>query len=260
MNKTNITVSDKFLLDLSKHNNKKEELKLKTIYSIFPEMNKKTISWRLHSLVKEGKIYKTGHGIYSLNKDDGANISAGYEYLQRKSQEVYDSLSEYGYEFYISGLDSLVGEILHLPEEYPVIIVAEADGIKEIQEILYEKDMIVFTEKDLDILEKTILWNKMDAIILKGKEFSLAVDNISLKEKGFIDLYYAVTRMEYQFSVAELSRIYESLQRNNSITLPKIRLAAMERGIIDEINWLININKMPKKVIEFMNYQLKETE
>ncbi len=258
MNKENMTVDETFLSELSKHMNNGDELSLKVIYSLFPEINRKTISWRLYSLVQQGKLYKTGHGIYSLNRNNEDNLSAGYEYLQRKSKEIYDILTGYGYDFYITGMDSLVGEILHMPENYPVIIIVEESGIKEIQEVLYEKDMIVLTEKDRDILEKTILRNKVDVILLRGKDFSLATDNISQKEKGFIDLYYAVTRMEYGVSVPELSRIYQSLQRNNFIAMAKMKAAAKDRGVSVEINWLIEMNKASEKTIEFMSYQIKE--
>ena len=257
MNKENMTVDEKFLREISKHMNNGGELSLKMIYSLFPEMNRKTISWRLYSLVQKGKLYRTGHGIYSRNSNNENNMSAGYEYMQKKSKEIYDILTEYGYDFYISGMDSLVGEILHMPENYPVIIIVEESGIKEIQEVLNEKDMIVLTEKDRNLLENTILKNKVDVILLRGKDFSLSTDNISLKEKGFIDLYYAVTRMEYGISVPELSRIYQSLNRNHSITMAKLKAAAKDRGISVEINWLIEMNKASEKTIEFMSYQIK---
>lgn len=252
-----MTVDEKFLNELSKHMKKSEELSLKMIYSLFPEMNKKTISWRLYSFVQKGMIFNTGHGIYSLKSNNEDNLSAGYEYLQRKSKEIYDILTEYGYDFYITGMDALVGEILHIPQNYPVLIVIEESGIKEIQEVLNEKDMIVLTEKDRGLLDKKILRNKVDVILLIGKDFSLATDNISQKEKGFIDLYYAVTRLEYAVSVPELSRIYQSLKRNNAITMAKIKKAAKDRGIYVEINWLIEMNKASEKTIEFMSYQIK---
>lgn len=258
MKKENITVEDKFLSELSKYMSNSNELTIKVIYTLFPEMNRKTISWRLYSLVQQGKLYKTGHGIYSINRNNEDNVAAGYEYLQRKSKEIYDILTEYGYDFYITGMDSLVGEILHMPENYPVLITIEESGIKEIQEVLNERNMIVITEKDRDILKKTILRNKVDVILLKGRDFSLATDNISQKEKGFIDLYYAVTRMEYGVSVPELSRIYQSLQRNNSIAMAKMKAAAKDRGIAIEINWLIEMNNVSEKTIEFMSYQIKE--
>lgn len=67
--------------------------------------------------------------------------------------------------------------------------------------------MIVLTEKGHEILQKTILKNKVDVILLKRRNFFLAIDYISHNEKGFVDLYYAITRMEYGVSVQDLSRI-----------------------------------------------------
>jgi len=78
----------------------------------------------LYKLVEQGKLYRTGHGYYARSEKKEHN-AAGYDYLQNKSKKVYDTLMEYCYDFYISGLDSLVGEILHLPEQYPVILVVE---------------------------------------------------------------------------------------------------------------------------------------
>ncbi len=258
MSTKNITVDEKFYSELSKHMKNGDEMSLKRIYSLFPEMNNKTVSWRLYSLVQQGKLYKTGHGYYSMQKNSGNNIAAGYEYLQKKSQMIYDTLIDYGYNFYITGLDSLVGEILHMPENYPVLIIIEQSWMKEIQDLLNEKELIVLTEMDRDILGKPILRNKIDVILLKGKDFSLSTDNISQKEKGFVDLYYAVTRMEYGVSIQEVSRIYQNLQRNNSIAMAKMKNAAKDRGIATEINWLIELNKASEKTLEFMSYQIKE--
>lgn len=258
MSTKNSTTIEKFLSELSDNMNSGDELSLKMIYSLFPKMNRKTISWRLYSLVQQGKLYRTGHGIYSIQKENENNAARGYEYLQRKSKKIYDILIDYGYDFYITGIDSLIGEILHIPENYPVLIIIEESGMMEIQELLNEREFIVLTEKDRDMLEKTILRNKVDVILLKGRDFSLATDNISQKEKGFIDLYYAVTRMEYGISVPELSRIYQSLQRNNSISMAKMKTAAKDRGIVTEIKWLMELKKVSGKTLDFMSYQIKE--
>ena len=257
MSKENLTVNEKFLGEISKHMKNHNEINIKEIYSLFPKINKKTISWRLYSLVQQGKLYKTGHGIYSVNRKRN-NLAAGYDYLQRKSQKVYDILIEYGYDFYITGLDSLVGEILHMPENYPILVIVEEAGMEEIQELLSERNLIVLTEKDRSILEKPIIRNKVDVILLRGKDFSLSTDNISQKEKGFIDLYYAVTRMEYGVSIPELSHIYQSLQRNNSIAIAKMKKSAKDRRIASEINWLMELNIASEKTLEFMSYQIKE--
>ena len=61
------SLNDMFL-KLSKNMATENELSLKEIYQLFPEINKNTISWRLHTLVQEVELYKTGHGFYSLKK------------------------------------------------------------------------------------------------------------------------------------------------------------------------------------------------
>lgn len=71
-------------------------------------------------------------------------------------------------------------------------------------------------------------------------------------------MYYAVTRMEYGVSIPELSHIYQSLQRNNSIAIAKMKKAAKDRRIASEINWLMELNKASEKTLEFMSYQIKE--
>jgi len=258
MNKEKKNLDEDFLSKLLKHMKSGKEISLNEIYSLFTEVNRKTISWRLHSLVQQRKLYRTGHGIYSMTVNSKVNEAVGYEYLQRKSKIIYDTLMEYGYNFYITGLDSLVGEILHMPENYPVLVIIQETNMKVIQEVLNDKEMIVLTEKDLNLLEKTILRDKIDVILLKGKDFTLATDNISQKEKGFIDLYYAVTRLDYGVSVPELSRIYQSLRRNDSITIGKMKSAAKDRNIRNEIYWLIELNKASGKAKEFMSYQIGE--
>lgn len=75
------------------------------------------------------------------------------DHMQKKSQMVYDIVMDYGYDFYIMGLGSLIGEIPHVPEAYPVLLVVEEAGIKEVQNALSEKSLIVFTEKDKGIIE-----------------------------------------------------------------------------------------------------------
>lgn len=258
MNKEKNMLENDFLIKLSEHLKSDKEISLKEIYSLFTDVNRKTISWRLHSLVQQRKIYRTGHGIYSMTGDSKVNEAVGYEYLQRKSKIIYDTLMEYGYNFYITGLDSLIGEILHMPENYPVLVIIQETNMKVIQEVLNDKEMIVLTEKDLSLLEKTVLRNKVDVILLKGKDFTLATDNISQKEKGFVDLYYAVTRLDYGVSVPELSRIYQSLRRNDSVIIGKMKSAAKDRNISNEINWLIELNKASDKAKEFMSYQIEE--
>lgn len=256
MDDKKVTIEDDFLNTISEYMKDSKELDVKQIYKLFPDINKKTISWRLYDLKRQGKIYRTGHGYYSMS-EIVKHTAAGYEYLQKKSREVYDIVSEYGYEFYISGLDALVGEVLHIPEQYPTILIVEEAGIHEIKEALNSKNFFVISEKEKKLFFNDFIKNKVDVIIFKGKDFSLAYEAIADKEKGFIDLYYAITRFEYATSIPELSRIYESMERNKSINTIKMKKSAKDRGITTEINWLLELSKASKKTIEFMAYQTR---
>ena len=252
------TIDESFYRELSENMQKCDELSIQQIYSLFPEVNRKTISWRVHKHVQQGKLYRTANGYYALEKSDIHN-AVGYDKMQKKSKEVYDAVSDYTYEFYVTGLDSLIGEILHLPESYPVLIVVEEVGMNDVLDVLEERGLIAFTENNMKTKENNILRRKSDVIILKGKNFSLSTMHIAQKEKGFVDLYYAVTRLGYSVSIQELSRIYLSMERNRTNGKAKMKESAKDRGISTEINWLMELSKLPEKALEFMTYQTEKT-
>jgi len=254
-----ILPTESFYQELTKHLENGEEMSIRQIYSLYPDINQKTLSWRLYKLVHSGRLYRSGQGYYALFKV-GDNDPAGYNYIQKKSQKLYDIVIDFGYDFYITGLDSLVGEMLHIPEKYPVLLVVEEAGVKEIQYALSDRDYVVFTEKECDIIKEPTMMGKIDALILRGKNFTLSADHIAQKEKGFVDLYYAVTRLEYGISAPELSRIFQNLQRNHSLAALKMKYAARDRGISTEINFLMNLSKTTEKALEFMGHQIKEAQ
>lgn len=250
-------IDDMVYTELLKYMKNGEEMSAKQIYSLFPGVNNATLRWRLHKLVQSGKLQRIGQGQYVLFEITNNN-AVGYDYLQDLSKKVYNIAIDFGYDYYITGLDSLVGEILHIPEKYPVLIVIEDSGIDELQNAISENGLLVFTEKDRGIFGKPTVRDKIDVFILKGKNFNFSKDHIAQKEKGFTDLYYAVTRLEYGVSVQELSRIYQNLIRNQSITPLRMKKAAIDRGVSTEINWLIELSKAPIKAREFMIYQDRE--
>ena len=187
-----------------------------------------------------------------------ANKPIGYDYLQKKSKLMYDVLIEYGYNFYISGLDSLVGEIPHLPERFTTLIVVEKSERKDIKGIFSDNDFFIVDESERILINDENVNYRIDGILLNGKNYDLAFENIALKEKGFVDLYYAVTRLNYGLSVPELFRIYKRLQSENRISKNMLLKAAKDRKILTEIKWIIEINKASTKTLEFISYQMKE--
>ena len=250
-----VTANMDFYLKLAENMQSGEEVSIRQIYSLFPDDNEKTVSWRVYKLVQQGRLQRTGRSYYAL-RDLNQNTAAMYGHMQKKTQEIYDTVADYPYDFFITGMDSLVGELLHIPEKYPVLLVVEESGMEDTRDILSDKGHIVFTEKDRSLLIKHGLKNKADAIIMRGKDFSLSSEHIAHKEQGFVDLYYAVTRMEYGVSIPELSRVYQNMQRNRSLAKAKMKKAARERGVGIEINWLMEIGKASAKTLEFMSYQI----
>ena len=257
MDKVDKTIDEEFLERLVIGMESELELNVKKIYSMFPEVNPKTVLWRLHKLVQQGKLFKVGRGYYSVKREKEHN-AAGYEYLQKKSKNIYDVVSEYGYEFYITGLDALVGEILHVPEQFTVLLVIEEAGMLELREVLSDKGYFVIQENEKKLIQQNVFKSKIDIVILKGKNFELASDRIAIKEKGFVDLYFAATRLDYEISIPELSRIYENMQRNETFTTYKMKQSAKDRGLITEINWLLELRGINPRALEFMSYQIKE--
>lgn len=257
MEKEEKTIDEEFLAKLSLQMENDHEVNVKKIYSMFPEVNPKTISWRLYKLVKQGKLFKAGRGYYSIIREN-EHLAAGYEYLQEKSRNIYDIVSEYGYEFYVTGLDALVGEILHVPEKFTVLLVIEEAGMFELQEVLSVKGYFVIQENEKIFTQQNLFRNQIDVVILKGKNFDLASDRIAIKEKGFVDLYFAATRLNYEIALPELSRIYDNMQRNQTATVYKMKQSAKDRGVATEINWLLELRGFNPRVLEFMSYQIEE--
>lgn len=253
----NVNINEQFYAELSEYMKDAGEASTKQIYSLFPHTNPQTLSWRLHKLVQEGKLFRTERGYYTTIKIQEP-FPPLYDYLQKKTQKVYDKIIEYGYDFYVTGLDSLSIEMLHIPEKYPTLLVVEREGIEYIQDILVSNDFFVFSEKERNIIIKPTVKHKIDVILLNGKDFIFDVGHIAEREKAFIDLYYAVTRLDYSVSVPELSRIYSNLMRTRSLAVTKMKKAAKDRGITTEINWLIESSKLPEKAWEFMSYHAQE--
>lgn len=66
MESENITIDEKFYKELEAHMKNGEELNVRQIYSLFPDSKSKTVSWRVHKFVQQGKLQNTRHG-YSVN-------------------------------------------------------------------------------------------------------------------------------------------------------------------------------------------------
>lgn len=218
---------------------KNSVLSTQEIYELFSDMNKQTVSWHLHKMLEKGKIIQIKHGFYSISKteeEDRNRISL----LPFLSQTAYQILEKTGYNFYLSGLDALTGRGFQISGAYPVIICTDTHRVKDIQlELMRESDFAI-TEDDLLLLDNPIIKSKIQYVILKTNAFcELSKNHFAFVEKAFVDLYYAVTRLDYPLNIEELPHILSLIKPNEY----KYKLSTKDRGLSDELNFLLNYDK-----------------
>ena len=237
------------------------EFTVADIRQLFPQTNPKTVNWKIFKLIQRDLLTRQAQGTYSLKKADSEEVSSSeYDYLSNRARRVYGILQNFGYEYYISGLDGLSEDLLHFPENFPVIAVTEKAGLLELQEELINNQLTVMTQKNYSSKFDRIFSNNFDVILLQGKNFELAKQGIAVKEKAFIDLYYAVTRMNYAFSVQELERTFDTLIRKKAIMSFRIKEAAKDLSISNEIEYIMNISKLPEAARSFAQIRLEKSE
>ena len=208
------------------------------IYSLFPEMNQKTVSWHLNQEVMKGNIRKAGHGAYEI----GTHIpekEERQENIPQLSRIVYECLLNSGYDFYLSGLDCLNGLAFQVDGQYPVILCVKKECLKDVQLLLMREFDLAITEEEKDLLSEETLKRRIQFVVLKSNDFTLQKEHFAFKEKAFVDLYYAVTRLEYPLDISELPHVLSLISPN----VYRFRRATKDRGLSSELNFLLSYNK-----------------
>ena len=214
------------------------KLTTQEIYSLFPEMNRKTVSWHLNQELMRGNIRKAGHGIYEI----GLHVperSERQENIPQLSKAVYECLLDSGYDFYLSGLDCLNGLAFKVDGQYPVIVCVKKEYLKDIQLLLMREFDLAITEDEKDLLAEEGLKRRIQFVVLKSSDFTLQKEHFAFKEKAFVDLYYAVTRLEYPLDISELPHVLSLISPNSY----RFRRATKDRALGSELNFLLSYNK-----------------
>jgi len=212
-------------------------LTTKQIYDLFPEMNNKTASWHLHSELGKGFVEKSAHGEYRLSSStpmDDERLSC----IPELSRSAYGCLTDSGYDFYLSGLDCMNGIGFKVDGSYPVIVCTRKTNLKDVQLLLMREFDLAITEEESDILAMEKLKSRIQFVILSSDNFALQSKGFAFPEKAFVDLYYAVTRMEYPIPVNELPHVLSLISPNPY----RFRNATKDRGLSNELNFLLSYN------------------
>ena len=163
-----------------------EQATFEDIQRIFPDMKKSTLYWNMSKLVDGGYLKRVRNGVYSFNEWKGKkNVS-----LSQTAEKIRDILDETGFDYYISGLDILQKYMLHIPEQYPIVICIQKESKNELTDIL--------TNHFYEVVEPRRLKEKYEAIQYNGKNNDIIIllhggglswwnyiDEISLLENEF---------------------------------------------------------------------------
>jgi hypothetical protein len=111
--------------------------------------------------------------------------------------------------------------------------------MKDVQLLLMREFDLAITEEESNILNMGKLKSRIQFVILGSSNFALQSDGFAFPEKAFVDLYYAVTRLEYPLPVKELPHVLSLITPN----MYRFRHATKDRGLSSELNFLISYNR-----------------
>lgn len=155
-----------------------------------PDVNPKTVNWRVYSLVQLGIINRVGRGKFMLG-----NQRNYFPDISPKIKRIYSKIKK---DFPFLNIcvwnTSTINEFMrHQPGRFYFIIEVEKDSTQSIFYYLKELNYAVFLEPTSDILEK-YLPNSKDILIVKSlvteapTQNIKGLDTISL-EKLLVDIY-----------------------------------------------------------------------
>ena len=214
------------------------------------EMKETTVRWTLWNLVDLGKIIRLGHGVYSLKPQEKQIARPQLSPLSRKVKSI---LEESGILFFISGLDILVGYMIHVPEKYPVLAFIEQTSIEDAQEFLIRQKIDSIISPKINEFEKFRNLPSLGEIVIlrKTKEFNYSYEGLAEPEKAFVDLYYEVTRASYPLSLGELGRIYLNMRRRGSLNEKRLSKIAIRRSLHHDIRFILNHKRISGQAFKF---------
>ena len=214
------------------------------------EIKETTVRWTLWNLVDLGKIIRLGHGVYSLKHQEK---QIARPQLSPLSHKVKSILEESGILFFISGLDILVGYMIHVPEKYPVLAFIEQTSIEDAQELLMKQKIDSIISPKINEFEKFRNLPSLGEIVIlrKTKEFNYSYEGLAEPEKAFVDLYYEVTRASYPLSLGELGRIYLNMRRRGSLNEKRLSKIAIRRSLHHDIRFILNHKRISGHAFKF---------
>lgn len=229
----------------------RQEFTTQEVYQGFSEMKKNTLSWYLHMLVQKNYIKSIRHGVYGFYQQEDTIY---YEHMQPASKEIYDLMKQSGQGFYLSGWDGLLAEKMQ-PDVYPVILVVERGCIYDVMEFLAQKGYQTYYDGAVKVMYGDVSEDKK-VLLMKGSNMDFGEYGVACTEKGFADLYYAVTRMGYPTDSEQLAELHFELLNKGSISVARLKDAGRELGIKTEFEFMLQMTLLPEGAANFFIHGL----
>jgi hypothetical protein len=213
------------------------------LYELFAPMPSATVAWHLHRCVENGFVKRIGagggRGIYQLS-DIMLDERRSLDNLSAQKREVYEFLCYLGYDFYLSGFDSLGDVTIQDKDDHPMIICTGKKNLDTISLELTRKFTFALAQ-DNRIEKKDIKDNmqKYKFYVLEGRNFDLQMGHFAVPEKSFVDLYFAITRLHYPFEVEKLPYILDLIKPNGR----RFHFATKDRKVAAELDFLLNYDR-----------------
>lgn len=228
-----------------------QEFTTQEVYKAFSDMKKNTLSWYLHMLVQKNYIKSIRHGVYGFYQHEDTIY---YEQMQRSSREAYDLMRQSGLGFYLSGWDGLLTEKLN-PAAYPIIMVVERGCMYDVVQYLTDNEFRVYHD-GRETLGDESTPDDRKVLLMRGSNMDFGEYGVACAEKGFADLYYAVTRMGYPTASEQLVEMQFDFLKRGIMSVARLKDSAKELGIKTEFEFMLQMALLPDEAANFFIHGL----
>ena len=223
---------------------------MEDVQALFPEIKKSSIYWNLSKLVEAGYLKRVRAGVYAFNEWKGKTKIA----LNGDIKKVQQRLDEAGFDYFVSGLDVLQKYMLHVPEQYPMILFVEKAAHEEMLEYLSDGGFNVIRPSEIRRqYEAAVLTgdHRKQIVVYDTENFDYETDGIATIEKAFVDLYFSITRNGYPLSLQELVRVYQNLVRLGNIDKKKMITVSTKRNLQSDIRLIAETPYITDEAMQF---------
>jgi hypothetical protein len=195
----------------------------------------------LSEFVREGKIWRTGRGIYSAVPNPGRGGSQSGYIDSQTANKASKVLAEAGVDYMVTGLTVLGGYIDMLPfRTAHLIYVRSGEGESARAALESAGIKYLVNPKNAEEVKKAMSLVDGEAVVIRErKELMGRVGSLASTERALVDLYFESTRDKIPVPLTEVGRIMKEALLGGSVNFTRMTKIASRRGIDEEIRGIL---------------------